>query len=284
MKRRSDQQRAAMAVRRPGGTVTSVGSSMGEGVICAVGDVHGHMQLALGVAARWQQELDVEFDAVLLAGDVAAYADESRLDQATRRHAQMNPCEVELLRHWIDPPAPWLDGIFAAVSDGGLGLICPIVMVAGNHEDFDHLESIKPASRSPRPVRVTDLPRVDPAGRISYLPNGWRCETARGIVIAGLGGLERNQRHYEDERVYFGLAEVRAIERGAATGRSADPHWSAGHAGRQERRADTGWALWRGAGLVSRPLHPPRSVPGAPRDDDRAAARRAVRPPASAPQ
>lgn len=89
-------------------------------VCCAMGDVHGHLQLALGIAARWQLGLGRDFDAVLLWGD-----------------------KIEFLTQWMDPAsAPWLEGIFRPVSEGGLGLACPVVMVHGNHEGFEHPERL----------------------------------------------------------------------------------------------------------------------------------------------
>lgn len=109
-------------------------------LLCVIGDTHGHLQLGLCVAARWQQESNVSFDAVLLCGDVGTFIDESQLDSTTRRHAKANPCELEFLKQWAsEPPARWLHKIFLPVDDGGLGLECPVVMVHGNHEGFPHL-------------------------------------------------------------------------------------------------------------------------------------------------
>jgi hypothetical protein len=185
-------------------------------MICAVGDVHGHMQLALVMAARW---LGVRFDAVLLAGDVAAYRRESRLDGATRRHAESNPFETELLKLWMtQPPAGWLQGIFAPEDAGGLGLECPVVMVSGNHEDFEHLASITPPDIPDDPVAIEELPRVDPGRRISLLPRGWRCVTRSGVALAGLGGVHREQRSkykqgaYIDEYALEVLMEVPPVD------------------------------------------------------------------------
>lgn len=166
------------------------------GHLCAIGDVHGHLQLALGIAARWQLDLGQEFDAVLLCGDVGTFTDEEKLDKATHRHAKENPCEVEFLTQWMDPAnAPWLEGIFRPVSDNGLGLACPILMVHGNHDGFDHLEQLVEAtSRNQDPIPVDRLPWVDPLGRIRYLPSGWRSELTDGTVIGGIGGIEPGQR------------------------------------------------------------------------------------------
>ena len=68
--------------------------------VAVVGDVHGHLQLALCMAARWQRHLNLRFEAVLLAGDVGTFTDPAQLDGATLAHAKNNPCELEFLRQW----------------------------------------------------------------------------------------------------------------------------------------------------------------------------------------
>ena len=158
-----------------------------------VGDVHGHVQLALCMVARWQRELGVTFDAVCLAGDVGTFTATDALDGATVSHAKRNPSEREFATHWsTTPPAPWLDAIF---SPDGLGLTCPVMMVHGNHEGFDHLRSVAPQRRRPaEPVAVDDLPTVDTGGHVRYLPSGWRTATPGGRVIGGVGGMEPGQR------------------------------------------------------------------------------------------
>jgi hypothetical protein len=165
------------------------------GVVCAIGDVHGHLQLGLCVAARWQRELGISFDAVFLCGDVGSFTAEDQLDSATRRHAKANPCELEFLHQWsVDPQPPWLSRIFEPVEAGGLGLLCPVVMVHGNHEGFAHLQTLVPAGVPDGPAEAVSLPAVDPGGHIRYLPSGWRCRTPSGLVAAGVGGIERGQR------------------------------------------------------------------------------------------
>lgn len=165
--------------------------------ICITGDVHGHMQLALLVAARWQLELGVMFDAVLLCGDIGAFSDQARLDRATRRHAEENPCELEMLHQWMrDPPAPWLAGIFRPLGKGGLGLTCPVIAVHGNHEDFELLARLAPPG-APVPaelVPASELPRLDPGGHISFLPSGWRALSPAGLVVGAVGGIQTGQR------------------------------------------------------------------------------------------
>ena len=80
-------------------------------VVCVIGDVHGHLQLGLCVAARWQRELGLAFEAACLCGDVGSFSAEVQLDNATRRHAKTNPCELEFLRVWSAQPQPGCGGL-----------------------------------------------------------------------------------------------------------------------------------------------------------------------------
>jgi predicted phosphodiesterase len=160
------------------------------------GDVHGHLQLALCSWAIEQRESGRRLDAILLCGDVGTFTDAARLDKATIRHAAKNPCEIEFLQWAATPPAPWLNGIFAPPVTGGLGLTAPVVMVSGNHEDFEHLEHllVEAGPRPPEAVAPDALPAVDPLGRIRLLPSGWRFRTPAGYVVGGIGGIQPGQR------------------------------------------------------------------------------------------
>lgn len=174
--------------------------------LAIVGDIHGHLQLALAVLARWQQGLAAPFEAVFLCGDVGSFTHDSQLDSTTRRHGKANPCELEFLTQWAAaPPAPWLAWIFAPVAEGGLGISCPVIMVHGNHEGFDRLQEILPASHPDKPVNVDQLPVVDALGKVRYLPSGWRVQLPSGLVAAGIGGIERGQRYAE----YHDLAYIK---------------------------------------------------------------------------
>jgi hypothetical protein len=160
-----------------------------------VGDVHGHLQLALCTLARWQRERGRQFSAVFLCGDVGTFTEDGQLDSATHRHARDNPCELEFLSQWSTvPPAPWLDAIFRPEPEG-LGLCCPVVMVHGNHEGFAHLETLYPRRRRPMdPVPLESLPPVDTDGHILFLPPGWSVTTEEGFTVGGVGGMEAGQR------------------------------------------------------------------------------------------
>jgi hypothetical protein len=182
--------------------------------LAVVGDVHGHLQLALCMLARWQVELGTRFDCVLLCGDVGAFSDGSQLDNATVRHAKANPCELEFLTQWsASPPPPWLAHVFLPRDGGqGLGLECPVVMVHGNHEGFAHLETLPRGRRPVLPVQASDLPAVDTDGYIRLLPSGWTMATPGGCVVAGVGGMERGQRRSQyHEMAYIDDAAVEAL-------------------------------------------------------------------------
>lgn len=185
--------------------------------LAILGDVHGHLQLALCALARWQRETGIPIDAVLLAGDVGTFTDPAQLDSATKAHAKSNACELEFLHQWSrTPQPPWLDAIFLPEPEGR-GLTCPIVMVHGNHEGFAHLASLANTRRAPlTPIPIDDLPAADTAGHIRFLPPGWITATPQGVTVAGLGGIEPGQRRakyhpmaYLDE---FAIDRLRAAQ------------------------------------------------------------------------
>ncbi|MEO0814734.1 MAG: metallophosphoesterase [Myxococcota bacterium] len=164
-----------------------------EFLIC--GDIHGHLQLVLSVAALWQRSHRRVLAGIFLCGDVGTLTDETEIDNATRAHARTDPAELEFLNQWsANPPAPWLAEYFVPEEDGGLGIVCPIVMVHGNHEGFRKLAALHPNRIPELPVSIEALPTVDSGGRIRWLPSGWRTVGPGGRIFAGLGGIERGQR------------------------------------------------------------------------------------------
>jgi predicted NAD-dependent protein-ADP-ribosyltransferase YbiA (DUF1768 family) len=160
------------------------------------GDVHGHLQLALVAWALEAQQTGRALDAILLCGDVGTFTSDCPPDKATVRHAVDNPCELEFLAWSTQPPAPWLEGIFAPVGEGGLGLQAPVIMVTGNHEGFAWIELLLGDLAEPpgAPVSPDVLPQVDARGRVRLLPPGWRVRTAGGRIVAGIGGIQPGQR------------------------------------------------------------------------------------------
>lgn len=172
--------------------------------VAVVGDVHGHLQLALCMLARWQKELGLQFDSVLLCGDVGTFILEEQLDNATRRHARQNPCELEFIKQWaMLPNAPWLDYIFKSEDEKGLGLQCPVIMVHGNHEGFDHLSRLVGDEVPQHAVGFEELPFVDSGHYIRLLPSGWRATLPSGHVVAGVGGIQFGQRKVQYHQMAY---------------------------------------------------------------------------------
>ncbi|MBN2000809.1 metallophosphoesterase [candidate division KSB1 bacterium] len=172
--------------------------------ICVIGDTHGHLQLALCIAARWQREEKLTFDAVFLCGDVGTFTHDRQLDSTTRRHAKSNPGELEFLYQWSRNPQPeWLSRIFTPIEKNGLGLLCPVIMVHGNHEGFEHLAAIVPAGIPSAPAGIDDLPGVDSQGFIKYLPSGWTVRLSGGVLAGGVGGIEHGQRTADYQKLAY---------------------------------------------------------------------------------
>ncbi|MCW8132355.1 MAG: hypothetical protein KIS92_18555 [Planctomycetota bacterium] len=158
-------------------------------LVFVVGDLHGHVQLALAMIAQWNRE-DTD-GAIFLLGDAGLFSRPEQVDEAARARAVHNPCELEFLTQWADPAgAPWLPWIFASRKDGGLGVTCPVVLVHGEQDPpelyAEHLRA--PLPHAPAPV--ASLPRIGPGGWLRYLPSGWRCALPSGRIVAGLGGVE----------------------------------------------------------------------------------------------
>jgi DNA repair exonuclease SbcCD nuclease subunit len=167
------------------------------------------------MVACWQREQNTAFEAVFLCGDVGTFTSDDQLDSTTRRHGKANPCELEFLYQWSAAPFPaWLRMIFEPLERGGLGLTCPVVMVHGNHEGFSHLQTLVPTVSPNTIFDINQLPPVDTGGCIRYLPSGFRCRTASGKVVGGIGGIELGQRNakYHDLAYLNELAILRFLD------------------------------------------------------------------------
>lgn len=182
--------------------------------IGVVGDVHGHLQLALAVMAAWQVERGQKLEAVFLCGDVGTFTPIEALDKATQNYAQKNPIELEFMLQWSTrPAAPWLGHIFLPLEEGGLGLDCPVIMVHGNHEGFGHLQGLAPQHIPKHVLSMDELPVVDTLGKIRYLPSGWQIQLPSGYRVGGVGGIDqRHRKKHVHPMAYICEAAVRRIQ------------------------------------------------------------------------
>lgn len=158
------------------------------------GDVHGRVALMLTLARRWQRQTGLSLDAVLQAGDMGAFPDHTRLDDATRRFAAEDRDELG----FVD---------FVTESDDGERLLAPddtppIVFCRGNHEDFGYLEPFRAPAR------------LDPWGKLWFVPDGAAFDVGP-VRIAAFGGAPPRELPYGPGR--------RAREQRRTAARRAQP-------------------------------------------------------------
>jgi predicted phosphodiesterase len=110
-------------------------------IIAVFADVHGRVQLAFKLCARWQQETGEQIDLILQAGDLGAFFSEARLDKATRRYAQSDPSELGFLRDFVQYD-PLIEQDLARIP-------AHLVFVRGNHEDHVWLDQLEQDAKGP---------------------------------------------------------------------------------------------------------------------------------------
>jgi len=153
--------------------------------IAVLGDLHGHFRLALTLLKRWETEHGQTLDAILQVGDFGVWPAPYKLDPQTARFARRDPDEISFPEYEQMTPesSKFFDG-----QDSVHSIVASIIFVKGNHEDFEHLESLE------RYHGQGTIP-VDYFQRFHYLPNGRTTRIhARGhvVTVGGLGGIERD--------------------------------------------------------------------------------------------
>lgn len=140
------------------------------------GDIHGRVALMYTLARQWEEQTGHRLSGILQVGDMGAYPDPTRVDKATRRHAERDSDELDFhnychrsrsgQRFLGHPQAP------------------QTLFIRGNHEDFDYLGSFSSPTT------------IDPWDRMTYIPDGhivdfqpeWDDE-APILRVAGFGGV-----------------------------------------------------------------------------------------------
>jgi Calcineurin-like phosphoesterase len=125
-----------------------------------LGDVHGQVFHALAVVATWQAELGRRFDLVVQVGDLGAYPDPARMDEASRRYLAADPSQADFgrLLRATGRRSESLRRLRA-------GLAAPVHFLRGNHEDAGWLAGLP---RDP----TGGTARVDPFDLFRYVPDG----------------------------------------------------------------------------------------------------------------
>jgi hypothetical protein len=146
---------------------------MSETVYLVFGDLHGRILPAFRLATVFGREHGVRVAGILQVGDLGYFPDPGRLDKATRRHAAADALELGALL--IAEPSTEADRVFAS-EDVPPGLW----FTAGNHEDFDALESLAHGDAFP----------VDAYHRVWCVRDGRVTTLADGVRVGALWGID----------------------------------------------------------------------------------------------
>ncbi len=140
------------------------------------GDVHGRVALMYTLAILWQEKTGARLSALLQVGDMGAFPNLSKLDDATRKHAKEDPDELGFREFCFNTA----EGEFYLGNQSAP----TTYFVRGNHEDFDYLgEFTKPSA-------------VDPWHKIWFIPDGHALDLSTNHSnvtemprVAGFGGI-----------------------------------------------------------------------------------------------
>jgi len=142
------------------------------------GDLHGRILPAFRLALAWQREHGVRVDGLLQVGDLGYFPDATRLDKATKRHAEKDP--LELGTQQVAAPSRLADAIF---SDPDVPQA--LWLTAGNHEDHEALKSWEHGAGA----TAADFP-VDAYLRVRCLRDGRVATLAGGLRVGALWGID----------------------------------------------------------------------------------------------
>jgi hypothetical protein len=141
------------------------------------GDLHGRVLPAFRLALAWQREHGERLAGLLQVGDLGYFPDLTRLDKATRRHADKDPLELGV--QLVVQPSREADAVF-----GEADLPEALWFTAGNHEDHAALAEMAHGpgcSPDDFPVDYYRRVRCLRDGRVAVLPGGLRVGALWGI-------------------------------------------------------------------------------------------------------
>ncbi len=103
--------------------------------IAIFSDIHGKILLCFKLVERYQRETGEHIDLILQCGDLGIFAEESKLDKATKRYAQMDGTELGFRRLFTEPNKE-AESVLSRVD-------CHMICVRGNHEDHAYLDELE---------------------------------------------------------------------------------------------------------------------------------------------
>lgn len=141
------------------------------------GDLHGRILPAFRIALAWQREHEELLAGLLQVGDLGYFPDPSRLDKATKRHAERDP--LELGAQFVANRSKQADALFAEPD-----LPEALWFTTGNHEDYVAIEDCRHGAGCTRedfPVDYYHRIRCIRDGKVVTLPGGLRVGALWGI-------------------------------------------------------------------------------------------------------
>jgi hypothetical protein len=143
---------------------------------------------------NWQIAHSAHFDAVLIAGDLGCFPDPSKFDKAMKRWIDRDPEEAGFAKYFTSP-APEVERLFQPELGKFSAIRCPILFVAGNHEDYDYIARV--CKQASAPGAPPDTFPVDCYKRVHCMQDG-PIVTIPGkhdsqLRIAGIWGIENTR-------------------------------------------------------------------------------------------
>jgi hypothetical protein len=171
---------------------------MQESVYLVFGDLHGRVLPAFQLALAWGRAHGARVAGILQVGDLGYFPDTSRLDKATARHAKRDPMELGV--QLVTQPSAEADRI----------LLQPDVpealwFTAGNHEDFEALESWGNGAG-----RASYFP-VDAYLRVQAIRDGHVAVLPDGLRVGALWGVDPQTRKHLPERGWIHPKSARLL-------------------------------------------------------------------------
>jgi Icc-related predicted phosphoesterase len=162
--------------------------------IALFSDVHGHLRLLLHLLRNWQMANRTYFDAALVAGDLGCFPDPTKFDKATKRWIDRDPEEAGFSRYFTRSQ-PEVERLFSPELGEFSDVRCPILFVAGNHEDYDYLRNA--SQKAPSDGILRDTFAVDCYGRFLCIRDGAVITLAgqdrTSLRVAGIWGIENTR-------------------------------------------------------------------------------------------
>jgi predicted phosphohydrolase len=134
------------------------------------GDIHGRIALMYTLAYLWENESGIKLSGLLQVGDMGAFPNPFKLDDATQKYAENDPDELGF--HKFCTQTEESEFYLARQNTPNT------YFIRGNHEDFDYLDSFS-------------MPEtVDPWQRLHFIPDGQQITLFKHrITIGGFSGI-----------------------------------------------------------------------------------------------